>query len=183
MDKFLIISLEDYYNADAISYDTNRSDGAFGLTSYPAELLPESNEIVHVNHVPFKFPSKEDTDLNNIECNKQEIRIAKDFYESMHFMAACDNGSFEETIELVYVDEIVKAKLCISDWIEYAPLFGEVTAFTCNHLHASDRDLTDLVSRIWVQSIKIDSGKQLHGIKLPDNPCLHLFAITLQRKG
>lgn len=182
MKKYLSLNLRDYFNADAISYDNDRSDGAFSLTTYPAEELPESNTIITFNQIPIKFPSKEAGDLNNIECDRQVISIPKNYYQSMYILAACDNGSFEETIELLYENRIVPANLSVSDWIASSPLFGEMTVLTCDHVHSPNRDILNLVVKIYLQSVKVDPQTPLIGVKLPDNPCVHLFAVTLERK-
>ena len=55
LSKFAMLVLDEAYNDDAISYDSNRADGddwVFG-SLFPAEELPESNSIVMIQGTPF----------------------------------------------------------------------------------------------------------------------------------
>ncbi|MCK4257908.1 MAG: hypothetical protein KAX49_02960 [Halanaerobiales bacterium] len=180
-DKFIILDLQPYFNADAISSNDNRIDGMFGLlTSFPAEELPESKAIVTVNEVPFMIPPKEDGINNNIECYSELIEVPEGKYCRLHILGGCDNGSFEEKFTLIYSETEEQYKIGLSNTTLMRSMFKEQSAFKFTHLHAKDGEHI-VKSTIWHQSQNIESWRYLQKIKLPDNPCYHIFAITLER--
>lgn len=176
-NQYLIVDLRDYFNADCISYDSNRPDGKFGmLTCLPAEELPESNSIFTVCEVPFLFPSKEDGEKNNIECYYQEIKIARGFYSHMYVLGGCDNGCFYERVK-------VGSKvfdLGLTDWFTQEPVFAEPGTIACTHAHTDEFDI-DVKPHIWMQEIALDAAEPIASFLLPDNACLHILAVTFKR--
>lgn len=183
IDKFVLVEITEYFNADGISYDSKRDDGAYGVSALPAEELPVSGEVVYIDNVPFIFPPKEDGLKNNIECFNQRIKLDGELYEVAYFLGSCDNGSFEERIKVVYGEENqVISNLSLSNWIATKPVFNEVEAFSCSHTHFADRDM-DIRAFVWMQQIALDDTRGLEAIILPDNMCFHIMALTLLKKG
>ncbi len=181
LQKYYLLDLEEYFNADGISYDSNPQDGLFSLSAcYPAEELPESNSVVDIDNIPIKFPSKEDGDKNNIECYNQILPVQPGLYKRLFVLGSCDNGNFEEKIELIYDRKVEVQKLYLSDWITEKP-FTEKLAFRCEHAHSRDGDICFYRANMWMQTVEVDCTCQLHKLNLPDNPCFHVFAITLER--
>ncbi|MCK4258494.1 MAG: hypothetical protein KAX49_05920 [Halanaerobiales bacterium] len=180
-ENYTIINLDDYFNADGISYDSNPGNGHFGISSFPAELLPESGTIIKIHDVPFLFPLKEDDYNNNIECNNQKITIHEGYYSVIHFLGSCDNGSFRERIEVVYEDQKEVIRVGFSDWCSSKPLYGESIAFYCDHCHTKKGDNFNNAFAMWFQSVELDDKRIIKEIILPNNPCFHIFAITLSK--
>lgn len=142
--------------------------------------MPDSDSLVHFENIPFIFPCKEDGHNNNIECYNNVINFQSGYYKSIYFLGSCDNGSFKEKINLIYeyVQDIFF--LPMTDWVAENPLFGELKAVNCTHVHSSQKDLFKLKPKIWMQRVKINPDNKLVKIRLPDNPCLHIFSITLE---
>jgi len=74
------------FNADAISFDSNRSDGSMADTlSLPAELFPA--EIVSED-ISFKTDSTTDGAKNAVVSNSQKIALPEGNYNKLYILAA-----------------------------------------------------------------------------------------------
>jgi len=182
--KFQIINLSSYFNEDGISYATNRADGDFGAYgyTYPAEELPESNTRFICQGVEFLFPDKSDGQNNNLTLEKQNIQVPAKNYEAINILGASEMGSFEEEIALEYSDgSLEKAPLGLSDgWAEPSK-YKEKVGIRCSKIHALEGNMESVKVKptVWLQKIVLNSSKKLTTIKLADNFCMHIFALTL----
>jgi len=79
------------YDADVLSYDTNRDDGNFewGL-SLPAELVPET---LVSEDVKFVMGSKADQQKNAVTCLGQEIKLPEGTYNKLYILTAASNDT------------------------------------------------------------------------------------------
>ncbi|MCE5205739.1 MAG: alpha-mannosidase [Porphyromonadaceae bacterium] len=74
------------YNADVLSYDTNRDDGSFsGRASIDAALIPQ--ELVSEG-IRFELGSKEDGQNNALSCKGQEISLPEGTFNRIYILAA-----------------------------------------------------------------------------------------------
>lgn len=74
------------YNADVLSYDTNRDDGSFsGRASIDAALIPQ--EVVSEG-IRFELGSKEDGQKNALSCKGQEINLPGGTFNRVYILAA-----------------------------------------------------------------------------------------------
>lgn len=180
-ERFITIPLHPYFNADAISTNAHRDDGVFGLvTSFPAEDFPQE-PIVYLNDTPFLVPPTEDGSNNNIECYHEIIVIEPDRYCRLHLLGACDNGSFVEVFQLVYGDGGKPYRVGLSNSLLKKPLYEEQVGLRFSHLHGSSGGEQEIQTRLWHQTVILDQTVDLNSIVLPDNPCYHIFAMTLER--
>lgn len=184
MSDYLVLDLEPHYDNDGISYAGNPSDGWFNTwgNTFPAESLPPSRSELRCHGIPFRFPSKEDGDHNNVSCAGQRIDVPPGRYDWIHVLAAGERRS-EDPIGLVYErDRLDREWLRISDfWPMSSPWFGEVLAFRCPVLHYPHHVQRDLEPVIWLQRVPVPRREDLLAILLPDNAAIHLFAMTLER--
>ena len=183
-----MIDLFSYFNNDGISYDTDRSNGDFdgnGKT-FPAEDLPDSRSVVSYYGVDFLFPDKSDGKMNNITLEHQSIHVPPGNYQKIYVLGVSEGGSFEESVMLRYADHgSERAALGLSSWHRgYKLIYGESIAIRSFGLHAHGKEfLTDelgVIYGIWFQSLRVDPQRKLVEIGLPDNPCMHIFAMTLR---
>lgn len=180
-DDFRPILLTSHFNADAFSFDANRARGHFGLSCYPAEEMPGPKNVFSIHEKPFIFPDVV-CPKNNVECYCQKLIPPEDVYSGLVFLGACDNGSFLENIivrdpkgENVY-------KVGLTDWCE-SPQYGERLALEASHAHAAENDVFSYRPQIWLQELIFSAPTQISEIELPDNPCFHVFAITMKIAG
>ncbi|WP_028595944.1 hypothetical protein [Paenibacillus assamensis] len=178
------INLNSYYNNNAFTYEESSSKGdltSFG-SSYPAEYLPNEHEIT-VNGIPFIFPTKENK-FNNIELENQSIIVPDDSYSTIYILGSSENGSYKEYMELRQNNDLKSRNIfALTDWISNYPMFMEQVAFECGYVHTKDSSIHSLKPKIWIQTLHLDPATEFNTIRLPDNPCIHIFSLTLQKVG
>lgn len=185
---YFVIDLGSYFNSDVISSDANRSDGDFNGVgeTYPEEDLPASNSIVECYNVVFRFPDKGDGLNNNISLEGQHIAIPKYRYDRLYLLGAAE-GNLEDMVTFKTADGGQQvAFLGLSGWHKRNHLqYGERVAITCSGYHCPAHHVfTDRLGvgyGIWMQQIHICPSGQLVAIELPENPGMHVFAMTLRR--
>lgn len=188
------LSLERYFNNDGISSAGNFTDGDFdGLgNTFPAEELPAANLVVELAGVAVLFPEKRDGASNNLALEAQEIEVAPRHYGALAAIGAADSGryaggEFAEAIYFLYRDGgAEKQQLRLKDWnCIPGQRRGGVEAIRCRLMHTPSgkcvRTERGYRTRptLWWARIELDEGRLLQKIVLPDNPCMHLFAMTL----
>ncbi len=190
-NAYLILDLTPYFNNDGISCDADRADGDLngnGAT-YPAEDLPPSNSPVECERVVFRFPSKEDGQDNNIVLEGQRIAVPQDVFDGLYFLGVALSGYLEDVVRFVFADgSKEEAFLGLSGWDKSHNLkYGERVAVLCSGYHFPAKHVyTDRVGvdyGIWMQHIPIRATCPLMAVELPDNPGMHIFAMTLHRPG
>lgn len=182
LDLFQMLDLTSQYNNDGISYASNLGDGRFNVwwNTFPAEELPDSNSIVTVGGVPFRFPPKEDGLMNNILTEGQILQVKPERYDWIYVLGAGERRA-EDTVYLHFASGAVEAEtIRISDFWPGPSFFGEPVAFRTQNMHYPKHIQYNHQPTIWLQRIpvtRIDDA--LVEIHLPENTSIHLFAITL----
>lgn len=190
-DAYLILDLTTVFNNDGISYDADRTDGNFNGSgwTYPAEDLPPSNSSMECKGVMFRFPSKKDGDDNNVVPEGQRIWVLQDLYDGLWLLGVSESGYLEDVMRFVFADGSKdEAFLGLSGWNKpYNLKYGERVGILCSGYHfPSGHVYTDRVGvdyGIWIQDISIRASRPLVAIELPDNPGMHIFAMTLRLSG
>jgi hypothetical protein len=186
LERFIVVDLSACWNNDGISYAHNRTDGWFNVwgNTFPAEALPASGSLLRVAGVPFRFPSKEDGQRNNVCCCNQVVPVPPAYYDWVYVLAASER----RTEDLVYL-EYTSGRgdyewLRISDfWPETPARFGEVEAVRTPYMYYPRHTQHNMRPVIWCQRIPVTrQQEQLAQIRLPDNIAIHLFALTLLRR-
>jgi alpha-mannosidase len=78
------------YNADVISYDSNREDGDLsGGQSIPAELLPS---VVTSEDIRFVIGNKVDGEKNAVKCDGQTIQLPAGNYTKLYLLASANDN-------------------------------------------------------------------------------------------
>ena len=176
-------------------------DGLDGMgTIFCAERLPDSGTIIAYNGTRFVFPDKSDGVPDNISCEGQEIPLPVGHYRALHVLGICDWRAFEEPLRLKAPDgTCTETRLGLSDASRYQGLqYGEREALTCPLVTPDsliphvflfgvsppgagyEMTETHIEAGIWHQVISLETSRPLAGIVLPDNPSMHLFALTLE---
>ena len=185
VNEFGLLVIESIYNDDAISFDTNRSDGdewVLGIP-YPAEELPPSGQAIWVHDTPFLFPNKEDKANNNFHLNNQAIGFNPVSTKQLSFLCSGDNGDYVEQIVLMHNDgdeEYAEVGFC--DSVSALPSLGASIAWRCSHSHYNGKDLS--VSRtLWLQQVQVDPKTPICGISFDYNPFAHIFCMTVEMEN
>jgi hypothetical protein len=177
-----LVDLSEHFDNDGISSSERPDDGAFNIWSntFPSEELPESGSVVNVGGIPFRFPDKRDGARNNLRCARQLLPVPPGRYDWIYLLGAAERRS-EDWLYLHYADGAVDPEwLRVSDfWPETPAHFGEPAAFRCTSLHYPHHVQRAMGPTIWRQRVPVPRERDLAAIRLPDNPAIHLFAMTL----
>ena len=190
MGNMQIFDLTEHFNNDGISSDQDRTDGDFTGTgqTYPEEDLPPSNTRVSYGGVPFAFPDKSDGALNNISLEGQRLFVTERCYERLFILGAADVTSLEDRMVVASGQETHHdLPLQLSSWRLGRNLkYGELPAIKCSGFHFPSQHVSteklDITYGIWMQTISLPRIT-VTSILMPDNPGMHIFALTLEEEA
>ena len=194
--SLVTVDLSKSFDADVISYDTNRKDGdAGGGLTLPAEFLPpnvseiapdgklwpsglwaSAKGIDQSKRISFLYPPKTDGAKNAITCNGQTIDLKPGKYSSAHLLVLAAEKTTGE-FGLAYSGSKAGSKADFNAWSE-PPVR---TAFVCLHRHSPDGDQPNQPCYLADYSIPTDPKAELTSITLPKNPAIRIMAITLEK--
>lgn len=180
--RYACIKLEHLFNGIATSSDSKRDSGLFSYISrctFPAEELPEANEITMLSNIPFLFPDKRDGCYNNIESEEQTILLPNPSANSIALLGACDTTKFQEVIEVKSLGKTGVYPFGFSSWLDEQPDYNNILAWRGTHIHTTTQDLIKLKPVLWIALVHLPKRKAIQILRLPYNPSLHIFAITL----
>jgi alpha-mannosidase len=187
------------YNDDAVSYDSNRSDGrmdqrrreSFRDVTYPAEEMPGS-EFVSDDVLYLMGSYKEET--NNVTaCTGQEIALPKGEYNKLYLLASANqatNGVFRFGAQAV--------SLNIGEWRgftgqHYNHQYGagwalegvsapyvrkDEIAWFASHYHAGYPSKNMTYQYCYIYRYELDIPPGATSVTLPDNQDIKIFAVT-----
>ncbi len=179
--SFGIMHLNEVFNNDAISYDSNRADvNEWFLGAYPAEELPESEQTICMADVPFVFPRKDDGASNNFYLANQVVSFPPMKLVKLFFLCAGDFGDYSEEIEIHFLNGSKQIRILgFPDGFNSSPTLGASYGLRCSHSHHKGSDL-NFPRSIWLQEVQVNSNIAVCGLAFGDNPFAHIFSITIQ---
>lgn len=176
------LDLTDFLDCTGITPETALDAGAFNIWSntFPAAELPPSGSEVLVDGVRFRFPARHPTGADNVRCARQLVPVPTGRYDWIHVLAAAERRT-EDQVLLHFTDGSIDQEwLRISDfWPETPARFGESIAFRCSRMHYPRHVQHNMGPAIWRQRVAVPREHDLTAIRLPDNPAIHVFAMTL----
>lgn len=194
MSIFVHVNLNDCYTNKAIIEDLslinevkieNIGLGPF-LEFFKSSSLPKSLELVFIENVSFIFPELMLNKYDNVECKEQKITVRKGNYSNIHILGFSTYGSFIDEIKLIYSNGIIEnATLSFLDW--FNPIQTSTKWEFSNFISINPKKVikakqinnNDAIYCYDYYKI-INNNLELVDIQLPYNPCIHLFAITLE---
>lgn len=189
-----MVPLEDHFNNSGISFIGSCHCGDFdGLgNSFPAEKLPVFGKKVEFNGTPFLFPPKNDGVPDNMALEGQQIVVPHAKYHTLAVLGASDSaryadGAFEDHIYFCSGDKQQARSLSLKDWICIAEQrAGGREALRCPVMNTPSGQISksekgyETLPTLWLEEIALDDRDYLCSIIFPDNPCMHVFAMTLR---
>ena len=187
------VNLSKYFNNDGISTKDNLADGNFtqGIL-YPAESLPEANQVFSVKGLSFKFPPKKEGMLNNLHCRGQVIDLPDKPAGALYFLGSSDARLFARasgkdstatTVKLHYTDgETEEHKLRLTSWDNRSPMFDNILAVRSKGFHVQNRISARGGFSIFAAGIYPKRSVPIDRIKLGDSESVHIFALTLSTR-
>jgi hypothetical protein len=180
------VELETYLNNVGICASRWPTAGAFNIWSntFPAEDLPPRGSIVDVGDVAFCFPAAGPGGEDNLRCRGQSVTLPAGDYDWIYLLAAAERRT-EDVVVLRYCDSTRRRQwLRVSDfWPETPARFGELEAFRCASMLYPRHSQANMAPVIWRCRVPVSVPGPIEAIQLPDNPAIHVFALTLVRDG
>ncbi|HEY4019187.1 MAG TPA: hypothetical protein VGM75_10905 [Pseudonocardiaceae bacterium] len=173
------IAIEWAFDNCGITTDDRLGEGALNVwgNSLPAHSLPTGEVLVH--DIPFLF-SGAGVAADNIRCGGQRLALASAATDWLHLLAASERRT-EDVVQLHYADGACDPEwLRVSDFWPAQPRFGELLAFRSTGMHYPHHWQSNLDGQIWLTRIPVPRRTPLASVQLPDNPAIHVFAMTLQ---
>jgi len=182
------VDISELFNNDGITSEADRNDADFDewKQSFAAEELPEAGKLQPKGvKAVFLFPTKEPKKYNNIACQGQLIPLGLKARQ-LHLLVTATDGNHQAQVGLEYADGNAQADLKVTDWCAKAA-FGETAAVVCPSRIAIGiggeqvRGKEAKETHIWAVAVPLDAKRELKAIRLPANPKIHVFAITLAK--
>ena len=194
------VDLSSHFNNAGIAPDGRPAGGGLdGMgTAFRGESLPAPGAAIVSRGTPFVLAGGDRGCNDNIACEGQEIPLPPGAWAALHVLGMCDWRAFEEPLRLKAPGGAgLETRLGLSDAPRYQGLrYGESVALSCP-LTAPDTLVplasllgipppeadyemreTRIEAGIWHQVIDWPGPRPLSALVLPDNPSMHLFALT-----
>lgn len=177
---FTCVDLAPYFDDTGTTTADATTHGAFNIwgNTLPAEELPEGEVVV--GGIPFSLPEYGKRRPDNVRARGQSLSLRQRLADWIYVLAAAERRT-EDAVELRYADGVgERAWLRVSDfWPETPPRFGELEALRCTRMHYPRHVHHGMAPVIWQQRVGVRRRVPLRVLSLPDNPALHVFALTL----
>lgn len=171
------VDLTAYFNEDAFSYDSKRSDGNYdgNNLSYSANLFTP-NPVY--DSTVYATGSLDDGKSNSIHLNGQTIAVVQNKYESIRLLGSATNGNKAGIARVNYTDgTFTYFSLSMKDWCT-SDTTGEKVVQTMAHIHSSTGD--EIINNyVYACYLNPDKTKTISSITMPDQKDMHILAITL----
>ncbi|MCD9196197.1 hypothetical protein [Streptomyces albireticuli] len=175
------VNLAEHADNTGITRADTLSAGAFNIwgNTFPADELPAGGPVV-VDGVPFLFPEAAPGRPDNIRCAGQLIEVPTGRYDWIQLLTAAERRT-EDQVLLHYADGSVDPEwLRVPDfWPETGSRVGGSPAFTCTRMHYPRHVERKMGPVIWRHRVPVPRESDLGALRLPDNPAVHVFAMTL----
>ncbi|MGE5549876.1 MAG: metallophosphoesterase [Bacteroidota bacterium] len=175
------VDLTPYYNQDAYSYDSNGGDGKYDnppdliYSAYSADLIKVDPVFEGVS---YKYGPLKDGANNAVKCEGQTIKLPAGQYPSLRFLGAATQGDQTGTFAINYTDGTsTEVKVTQVDWCS-AYTTGQKIVQVMDHRHRDGVD-EGLFTQIFAYYLTPAAGKTVSGLTLPNNPDIHLLALSL----
>ncbi|MGP3983825.1 hypothetical protein [Streptomyces sp. KR80] len=175
------VDLSGYADNTGITRPGRLSDGAFNIwgNTFPADELPSAGPVV-VDGVPFRFPAGPTGEPDNVRCAGQLVELPAGRYDWIQLLAAAERRTEDQLLLHYGCGAVDPEWLRVSDfWPQTASRFGESAAYRCTRMHYPRHIERRMGPVIWRQRVPVPRASELTAVRLPDNPAVHLFAMTL----
>jgi hypothetical protein len=180
------VDLAPHVNNVGIAASVHPTAGGFNIwaNTYPAEQLPPGGATVSVGGVPFAFPLGRAGEADNVRCRGQRVALTPGEYDWVYLLAAAERRT-EDTVALHYADGALRRQwLRVSDfWPETPARFGELAAYRPDRMLYPRHAQRNMPPVIWRCRIPVTVPGPLVALSLPDNPAIHVFAMTAVSEG
>jgi hypothetical protein len=174
------VALAGELNADGTATVAESAEGNFdgGGWSYDADLLPAAGPVTWAG-VTYQAPDPTGTAANFVQARGQSLLLPAGSHSSVDLVATAYNGPATAGLTIGYTDGTsADATITVADWCG-SPATGNTTLLAMPHRIKAGQGIDGPPTSLWGLSLAIPAGKQIRSITLPNEPRLHLYAVTL----
>ena len=187
--RFVQVPLDGLFNNDAIASEVDPLDGNFDIPeamsgdTYPWAGMPRGGSPFapsRLKGVTFRFPDYSDGKKNNVACAGQKIDLGPASYRVIYILGASEKDSQVSTLTLLTRAGEKTVPFRLTDWCQPVK-FGELPVLKWDHRIDFRGKREETACAMFVQTIRLDAPTRLEGLRLPQNPRVHIFALTLEK--
>lgn len=190
MSSYVKINLLEYFNHRIIDDNIiNNSENKLDNVSisgqfFKPDLLPNSLEEVCVDKIPYMFPDKSPGKYDNIVCEEQLIYVPKGYYKGINILGLSEWGDNKDSIRVIFSNNnSEEVDIFFLDWGKAGSNWDYDSELNKKSILAFKSEITSSwMCAIYYNKCRIEnSSKVMTSIKLPYNPNIHIFAVTLEK--
>jgi len=135
------------------------------------------------NHaVSFLYPSVREGLPNVVACTGQTISLPGGKYKALHLLAAATGGtSAQASFGLQFDRDTQPLSVSVADWGAAPTGPGVTPAFTMSY-HYTEAGIKPLAATLGDYALRLDTGRKLTGLTLPNDRNIKIVAISLERE-
>ncbi|CAL9621743.1 hypothetical protein SUDANB6_05879 [Streptomyces sp. enrichment culture] len=178
MTVHTMLALEPFLNNQAATTPGNLGEGRLNVWRNSIPAQPEPLELV-VDGVPLRSARLDGDGPDNVVCAGQRIEVPERRWDWL-YVIGCGERRVRDVITWHFADGSVdRDQLALSDLWEGRSDHGEELALRTDVIHYPYHVQERIGITLWSQRVPITSRQPLTALSLPENPAVHLFAMTL----
>ncbi|MCP1311557.1 hypothetical protein [Paenibacillus tyrfis] len=180
MTNYHMLDITSYLNNVGCTNDNNISHGelSLGKLSLPEKFLPFGS-IFYYEKIPFKFIKYNQYD--NIELSGQIINFKAKQITKVHLLGTASEADMYGDVHFCNNNQIVHSdKMFFSHFTKSKSSFRDQLALQFPYIHLPTGILNQVSPSIWYDVISFPKSTAVSSIHFEDNPCLHLFCLTIE---
>ncbi|MFI7546641.1 GH92 family glycosyl hydrolase [Actinoplanes sp. NPDC049599] len=149
-----------------------------GGWSYDADLLPAAGPVTW-DGVTYQAPDPAGTAKNFVPARGQSLLLPVGDHAAVKLVATTHNGPVTAAVTIGYADGTsAPATVTIADWCGTAAP-GSTTVLAMPHRIKAGQGVDGPPVSLFAVSLPVAAGIQVRSLTLPNDPRLHLYAVTL----
>lgn len=157
-----------------------RDRGSFNIwgNSFAAEQLGAGDSLV-IDGVLFRLGQLNSAEPDNVRCAGQLMPVPPGRYDWLYLLVAGER-QVEDELGLHFSDSTADfERIRVSDFWAASAIFGETVALRSETMHYPYHVQYGISATMWCQRVPVTRRAELTLVRLPRNPALHVFAISL----
>jgi hypothetical protein len=161
-----------------------RDQGSFNVwgNSFAAEQLQlQAGDSLIIDGVRFRLGRLNSAEPDNVCCAGQLVPVPPGRYDWLYLLVAGER-QVEDELGLHFSDSTADfERIRVSDFWAASAIFGETVALRSESMHYPYHVQYGISATMWCQRVPVTRRAELTLVRLPRNPALHVFAISLLR--
>jgi predicted alpha-1,2-mannosidase len=149
-----------------------------GGWSYDAALLPAAGPVTW-NGTTYAAPDPSGTALNFVQARGQALLLPAGKHSALKLVATAHNGPATARLTVGYADgTAATVPVTVADWCG-TPAAGSTTVLAMPHRIKAGQGVDGPPISLFGFDVPLDPAKEIRSVSLPDDPRVHLYAVTL----